>query len=209
MGKVLAILSQKGGSGKTTTSINLAHGLAMRDKSVVILDRDTQESSLDWGSMRHNKIVPVVDGKSEKIDLEIDKQRNTNDFVIVDGAPRVDSGTIKIIKKSDLIIVPLQASGLDVWASSGLVELIKLYHQSSGNKPKVRFLISLSRTNTRLSKSILPALEEYGFPVLKQHMTLLEIYKHSAQSGESVFSSMPNPASAEMNIIIDEILESL
>jgi chromosome partitioning protein len=205
MGMIWAIMNQKGGTGKTESTVNIGHGLELRGKSVIYADRDNQQSLQKRGSI--GNIFKAVEVLNDKVDIELARYKASHDFVLLDCPPRVDSATVKIIKVSDLIIIPIQPSPVDLWASSCLVELIKLCQETGKGTPKVVFLITMSSSNTILSKQIIPLLEETGFPILKQQMTRLEIYKRSAELGETVFSTAPNKASKEMDLIIDEILE--
>ena len=73
----IAVLGQKGGSGKTTTSINIARGLQLSGASVVILDTDRQGSARDWHNANNGEMIPVLGLDRPTIDKDI---KNINGY---------------------------------------------------------------------------------------------------------------------------------
>ena len=86
--KTIAILNQKGGSGKTTISINMAEALRRQGKNVVLVDSDPQGSARDWSAAAEGAPFPVVGIDRPTIDRDI-KAISDRDFIIIDGAPQI------------------------------------------------------------------------------------------------------------------------
>ena len=90
MPKVIAILNQKGGVGKTTLAVHLATALARNRRRVLLVDADPQGSALDWAAARTTPpLFPVVGLPKNSIHKELPALAVNYDFVIIDGPPRV------------------------------------------------------------------------------------------------------------------------
>lgn len=206
---IIAVLNQKGGAGKTTTSTNLAVALQQAGSKVLLIDSDPQGSARDWNEANGGELLPVVGMDRETLPADLKAIQGGYDFVIIDGAPQIAKLAAAAVKVADLVLIPVQPSPFDIWAASDLVELVKARQEVTDGQPVAAFLISRAITNTKLSGEINEALEEYGFPVLKNGTTQRVIYPTTASSGETVFSQPGNPAIAEIEAIAEEILEML
>lgn len=206
---IIAVLNQKGGAGKTTTSTNLAVALQQAGSKVLLIDSDPQGSARDWNEANGGELLPVVGMDRETLPADLKAIQGGYDFVIIDGAPQIAKLAAAAVKVADLVLIPVQPSPFDIWAASDLVELVKARQEVTDGQPVAAFLISRAIKNTKLSGEINEALEEYGFPVLKNGITQRVIYPTTASSGETVFSQPGNPAIAEIEAIAEEILEML
>ena len=108
------------------------------------------------------------------------------------------------VKASDVVLIPVQPSPYDVWATADLVDIIKA-RQAVAGAPKAAFLISRAIKNTKLGREVYDALLEYGLPVFKSHTSQLVIYPTSAAKGLTVFSQPGNPATTEIVSIVKEL----
>ncbi|MNG05109.1 hypothetical protein D3C84_882830 [compost metagenome] len=113
------------------------------------------------------------------------------------------------IKAADLVIIPVQPSPYDIWATADLTDLIKSRQEVADGKPKAGFLISRAIKNTKLSHEITEALEVYGLPILKSGTTQRVIYPAAAAEGKSVLDSADAGALAEVENIASEVLQWL
>jgi len=133
---VVSILNQKGGSGKTTLSTNIAHALKLQGKKVLLVDGDPQGSCRDWNAASDASIVPVVGLDRETLAKDLDAVKAGHDWIIIDGAPQIAKLAASAIKASDVILIPVQPSPYDIWATSDLVDLIKARQEITNNKLK-------------------------------------------------------------------------
>jgi chromosome partitioning protein len=209
MTKIISILNQKGGCGKTTIAINVAHSLAISGYKVLLVDSDPQGSARDWNVQNNGSILPVIGLDRESLAADINAVKSGYDIIIIDGAPSIEKLLIASVKISDLIIIPVQPSPYDIWATSDLVDLIKARQEVTEGKPLSFFLISRAIKNTKLSSEVVDVLKQYELPTLKSYTTQKVIYPTSASLGQTVFSSSSNDAILEIESIRNEIVEAL
>lgn len=216
MAKVISILNQKGGTTKTTTSTNLASCLAVKhDKRVLLVDLDgKQGSASDWANSRVGEpgdpsIIPtVVMGKQLARDLP--KITAGYDIVIVDGAGQVNELSGGAIKAADLVVIPVQPSQYDIWATGDLVQLVKDRQEITDGKPLAVMLVARAIVGTLMERDARTALEGFGLPILKTQTHQRQSYVNGIIEGRSV-SDLPtrDPARKEIEALADEILEIL
>ena len=210
MSKIIAILNQKGGAGKTTLSTNLARALQLDGDKVLLVDSDPQGSARDWNAAANGELLPVVGLDRPTLAKDIQAIQDNQDFLIIDGAPQIAELAVAAIKCADVILIPVQPSPYDVWACEDLVEIIKTRQEVTNGKPKAAFIISRVIKNTQLSKEIGEAVEGYGLPVFKNFTSQRVIYPKSAATGLTVLDAETGgDAAAEIKAIAKELKEFL
>jgi chromosome partitioning protein len=207
MAKVLAILNQKGGSGKTTISTNLAVALQRDGAKVVLVDADPQGSSRDWNEANGGDLLPVVGLDRETLPKDLQVITNTYDWIVIDGAPQIAKLSAAAVKAADIVLIPVQPSPYDIWACADLVDIIKARQQVTDGIPKAAFVISRAIKNTRLAGDVAQALEDYNLPVFKALTTQRVVYPTSAAVGQTVFSDRDEEAMKEMEAVKNELKE--
>lgn len=204
---IIGVLNQKGGVGKTTLSISIAHTLARKSSSdhVLVVDSDPQQSSLSWSEVREGKLPFTVIGFSKKsLHRDLPQIAKNYKYVIIDGPPRVTELARSCIMASDLILVPCTPSPYDIWASSETVELIK---EATIYKEKLKgiFVINRKITNTAIGRDVVDSLNEMALPVLDTHISQRVIFAEAAASGKTVFDVEPEGKAAQeiINLVND------
>jgi chromosome partitioning protein len=208
MSKIIAVLNQKGGAGKTTIATNLAHALQLEGHKVILVDSDPQGSARDWNAASDSAILHVVGMDRPTLTKDIQSVVDNHDFIIIDGAPQIADLAIAAIKCADIVLIPVQPSPYDIWACEDLVDIVKARQEVTNGKPKAAFVISRVIKNTQLSKEIGEALEGYGLPVFKHFTTQRVIYAKSAATGSTVLTNEINEdAASEIKSIANELKE--
>ena len=121
---IIAVVNQKGGAGKTTIALNLAAALAAEGRRVLLIDADPQQTAQDWAAVRPTPPPFQVVGLAKPV-LHRDLPRMAGDYdhIVIDGAPRNYEVARSAIAAADLVLIPVQPSGADFWASRETVGL--------------------------------------------------------------------------------------
>lgn len=210
---IISLLNQKGGVGKTTLSVNIATCLALKNKKVLVIDADPQNSTLDWAATRKKEsLFTVVSITKPIIHKETPKLIKNYDIIIIDGPPRIYDVAKSAIVTSDLVIIPVQPSPYDIWAAHEVVGLIKEVAEPLEEIRiiKCAFLINRKIVNTAIGRDVESALEQYEINVLKTHVCQRVSYAETAAIGSTVLEekSKDSLAMQEMINLTEEILEN-
>ncbi|WP_313422415.1 ParA family partition ATPase [Moraxella sp. CTOTU49803] len=195
----IAVLNQKGGSGKTTIATHLARAYQLQGHSVLLIDSDKQGSARDWRAADENNTTPVIGLDRTSLDKDI-KSLGKHDYIIIDGAPQATEIALAAIRASDFILIPVQPSPYDLWATANLIELI---HQRIGvteGKLKAAFVISRLIKNTKIGEEVANVLNEFDLPVLHSRIVQRICYPNSASLGKTVFETERSNSEAILEI---------
>lgn len=206
--RVIAVINQKGGAGKTTVAMHLGAGLARR-ASAVVVDLDPQGSATQWaaaGTQTFPATVKQLRVGAGAVDLRRDFRAYP--FVVLDCPPAVDSRAAALALQScDVAVIPVLPSPMDLWASLRLPQDID---DARRNNPQLRAYLLPNQIETRsaLSAAMQEALAEFGLPVLRTAVRRRGIYKTAALEGVSAYQlgARGQSAVAEIEGLIEEIL---
>ncbi len=130
--KIITIAQQKGGAGKTTMAAHLAVAWsASGRRRVAVIDIDPQGSLTQWYKVRANHLGEDETGltfaaiSGWRVRSEIERLQHTHDLIIIDSPPHTDADARTAIREADLVVVPLQPSPMDVWATSATINICK------------------------------------------------------------------------------------
>lgn len=219
---VVAVANQKGGVGKSTTSISIASALAEMEKKVIVVDADPQNTVVQWaGTEGEDGAVetgglkfPVANLASadKMIHREIKKYLELFDYIIVDCPPSVeDDRPAVVLLVSDIVVMPTSSSPTDFWSSRSFVRLVD-QARVTNERLKAVWLLNKLEEKRMLNKSILKAIAQTGIPLLKATIGNRECYKQAAALGVSVFDMNDRgakSAAAEVREVTAELLAHL
>ena len=211
--KIIAVVNQKGGSGKTTLSMHLAGSLARRGHKVLVVDADPQATATRWAATADDdKPFPAsvvgLSAASTKVHREVKKFVNDYDFILIDCPPAADSPVPQsALLIADLALVPLIPSPLDMWAAVGIRQVIGNVADINDNL-RARLVINQCQPRTNLAKEALEVLPEFGIELCETYMHQRQVYRQSAVFGQTVhdFGSRAAEAVREMEALTDEVL---
>ncbi|OCQ95949.1 cobyrinic acid a,c-diamide synthase [Oscillatoriales cyanobacterium USR001] len=204
---IIAVQNQKGGVGKTTIAIHLSHALALRGGRVLLVDADPQGSARDWAAARTSDLpFSIVGLDRPTIHRDLPAIAKSYNHVIIDGPPRVSDLARSAIMASNLVVIPVQPSAYDVWATEKVISLIQ---EASVYKDWLKsvFLINRKIANTSIAKDVIEALSSYKIPVLKSAICQRVAFAESAGIGCTVLETDPKGiAATEIKLLVEELL---
>lgn len=130
--RVITIAQQKGGAGKTTMAAHLAVAWAASGRNkVAIVDIDPQGSLTQWYDVRKERLgeddanLTFACISGWRVRSELDRLKYTHDIIVIDSPPHTDAEARTAIRAADLVVVPLQPSPMDLWATSATINVCK------------------------------------------------------------------------------------
>jgi chromosome partitioning protein len=207
-GRVITIAQQKGGAGKTTLAVHLALAWHALGRHVTLIDIDPQGSLTRWFQLREQALgrgaagVDLSTVTGWRAPAEIERQVRTSDFVIVDSPPHAQTDAKIAIRAAHLVVVPVQPSPLDIWATKATVDLA-----ASENK---KALLVLNRVPSRsiIAEEMAAAVAEIGADLAQARFGNRGSFAASMADGRTVGETAPGTVAArEAAKLAREILD--
>ena len=124
--RTIAVISQKGGSGKTTLALHLAVAAVAAGQNTAIIDLDPQASAAKWSDRREAELPVVLSAHASRLPNEIKRVKDAGcEMLFLDTAPHSDSAALEAIKHADLVLVPCRPAILDIEAIANTLDLIR------------------------------------------------------------------------------------
>jgi chromosome partitioning protein len=204
---IISVVNQKGGVGKTTIAINIGIGMARRNYKVGFLDTDPQGTASQWQSIEGNMAFEVRRHPSRVSSMDLMDADRDHGVVVIDTPPAIGEITQSVLEVSDLAIVPLAPSVLDIWSSRTTVGMIE-EAMKVNPRLKGRLLVSRKIPRTRLGRDGREAIEALEMEVFETEISQRIAYVESMIAGVSVFQYAPkSEASQEMERLCEEIID--
>jgi chromosome partitioning protein len=209
-GRVITIAQQKGGAGKTTLAIQLGTALALRGRTVAMLDIDPQASLFAWYGERRRRGLdgeggPVVQGLSGwRLAGEVRKFRSEFDLLVIDSPPHAETEARAAIREADLVLVPCQPNALDLWAIAPTLELAARERRDC--------LVVLNRVppRGRAADQVKDEIRRRGWPLSESGLGNRQAFAASVAEGAGVAENSGRSAAAdEIGALTGEILKRL
>jgi chromosome partitioning protein len=204
MAKVITIAQQKGGAGKTTVAAHLAVALSQKGNRVAIVDIDPQGSLTHWHRIREEKLGEGYTGLSFnalsgwRVGSEVSRLRKQVDFIVIDSPPHTETEARTAIRAADLLIIPVQPSPTDLWATKATLELAK------AEKIPVKVVLNRVTANSKLALKIAEQLPELAKTTLGSRV----LFASSLMEGRTATEIDPNShAAQEVKALVKEILK--
>ncbi|HMV18742.1 MAG TPA: AAA family ATPase [Zoogloea sp.] len=210
--RVVAVLSQKGGAGKSTLVMQLAGGLAKVGKKVAVGDLDPQETALRWAeSAPAEQPFPArVQSLAAAGDLPaaIRGCGKGCEVLLLDCPPSIESpATLAALQVADVALIPVVPSPTDLWSTRAVEKLV--LHVQAGRKGLKARLVPNRVVRTNLAWDVLEVMRDFALPVLGAALSQRNAYAQSAVIGGSVYQLGRAGAEAarEVNMLVAEVLK--
>lgn len=201
--KIIALFSQKGGSGKTTICVHLAVAAELAGLRVAVLDLDPQKSAVAWAKTRGEGMTPVVVSipDSELSNAIQGAKADGFDLVLIDSPPHAAPVAARIVAAASLVLVPVRPSPIDIAALPVTVQLI-------GDK-KSAFVLSAAPQRAPEVEETRELLQQYSRPIFGP-ITDRRPFFRAVTAGQSVSEFEPNgKAAAEIQALFLNVMEAI
>jgi chromosome partitioning protein len=215
--KIISLTNQKGGVGKSTTTMLLAGGFAKQHLRVFVADADKQRTATRWAKEAPEhapfpaNVYPMGD-YDDTIHRELKKVIEDYDVILVDCPPAVESPIPQsALQVSDLALIPMIPSPPDIWAAAGIENLVK---RASLTNPtlQARILVNMAQDRTMLTRKVEELLKAFGIPLLGHRFIQREVYRHTAGFGLTIYGMTGETAQVaqrEVTAVTTEVLALL
>ena len=191
--KTVAILSQKGGTGKTTLAVHLAVAAERRDIPVAVLDLDPQASAAEWKDSRADESPSVTSIQPTRLGKALDVAKGAGAaLVIIDSAPHSADAAVAAAEAADLILIPCRAGILDLRAIATTARIVKMT-----SKPAFVILNAAPIRAPRLMEDAAAAVQQHGLPVAPVVIHQRSAYAHALTAGQTAEEYEPDGKAAE------------
>jgi chromosome partitioning protein len=190
--RTLAIVSQKGGSGKTTIAVHMAVCAALSELKTAILDIDPQHSAYGWNQSRpdERKLDAVAADASQLAALLRQAEEAGVDLAIIDTAPHSSGDAAVAAKLADLVLIPCRPARFDLDAVASTLEIIK------AASTQAVVVINAASPRGPLAEEARTALTRQGATVVTPVLHQRVAYSHAVIDGQSVHEYEPGGAAA-------------
>ena len=137
------------------------------------------------------------------VSYEVDKLTKSHDFVIIDTPPKIDSDLKPAIRESDLVIVPVSASHVDVWATEGVLDL------AGREKARIMVVMNRAKSGARVTKDVDAALVKMGVTRAETVLGSRVAYADTLGAGKGVLERAKGVWTDEMGRLTDEVLSQI
>lgn len=206
MAKVITVAQQKGGAGKTTVAAHIAVALSQKANRVAVIDIDPQGSLSYWHNIREQALGEGYTGltfasvSGWRVASEISRLKRIVDYIVIDSPPHTETEARTAIRGADLVVIPVQPSPTDLWATKATLELAK------AERVPVKVVMNRVPANSRLAQTIAGELPELSDTTLGNRV----LFAASLMEGRCATETDPSSVAAqEVKSLVAEIVAVL
>ena len=189
----IAIISQKGGAGKTTLAVHLAAAAQDAGTTALIVDTDPQATASQWAAWRQDKPPEVIDSPPPRLAVKIRQAREQGaQWIVVDTPPHADSAARAAVEVADLVLIPCRPSAFDLSAIETTAKLVQLLR-----KPAYVVFVAGPPNAFRVYQEAGELVESYGTRPCPLQIPDRAAYRHASAEGRTVMELEPAGKAAE------------
>jgi chromosome partitioning protein len=190
--KTILIANPKGGSGKTTLSVNIAGYLANRGQHVALLDLDRQQSASLWLATRPGNLPAIRTLESKK------QEAHRNDWLVIDSPAGLHGKNLaRALKLASKILVPVAPSLFDLQASRDFLQILAEEKKVRSSKCHIGIVGMRMEMRTKAAWALEHFLATLDLPILA-YLRETQVYVNAAFEGKSLFDLPPYLAEREL-----------
>ena len=190
--RIVAIVSQKGGAGKTTLAIHLAAAATRAGQVSLVIDTDPQASASQWAEWRQGASPEVIDSAPPRIAAKIDAAITKGaELIVIDTPPHAALSASKAVECADLVLIPCRPSAFDLAAMRTTIRLVELlarpaYVVFTAGPPNAPLIYADAR-------ELVTGFGAQTCPVILPDRAA---YRHAVAGGRTVFDTDPDTKAA-------------
>ena len=189
--RTVAIISQKGGAGKTTLALNLAGAAEASGLQTIIVDLDPQASAKSWHDQRNREVPIVISSHASRLsEVTHTAMKHGVDHCIIDTAPHSETTALAAARAADLVLIPCRPAVFDLRAIASSVDLAKI-----AKKPAL-VVINAAPPRGPLADQTAEAIQVYGVRIAESRITQRIAFVHSLTAGKTVLEYEPHGVAA-------------
>lgn len=189
----IAVISQKGGAGKTTLALHLAAAAEDAGYTALVIDLDPQATASQWAAWRKDVPPVVIDSAPPRLAAKIENAvKQGADFIVVDTPPHADSASSAAAEAADLVLIPCRPSAFDLAAIKTTASLVKMR-----GKPAFVVFTAGSPTAPRMYEEAALLVQDYGLEACPHWIADRAVFRHAAAEGKTAMEVEPDSKGAE------------
>jgi chromosome partitioning protein len=190
---VVAVISQKGGAGKTTLALHLAAAAHEAGRVALVVDTDPQATASQWAAWRQDRPPEVIDSPPPRLAAKVSQAVGQGaELIVIDTPPHADSAARAAVELADLVLIPCRPSAFDLAAIQTTAKLVQLL-----KKPAFVVFTAGSPNAPRLYAEVGELVASYGTPPCPVVLPDRAAYRHASAAGLSVLETEPTGRAAE------------
>ncbi len=183
----IAIISQKGGAGKTTLAIHLAAVAQEAGAVSLVIDTDPQATASHWAAWRGDRAPEVIDSPPPRLAAKVEAARGQGaEVIVIDTPPHADSAARAAVELADLVLIPCRPSAFDLSAIQTTAKLVQLLR-----KPAFIVFTAGSPNAPRVYEEAGELVDGYGTPPCPMILPDRAAYRHASAQGATVTETEP------------------
>ena len=189
----VAIISQKGGAGKTTLALHLAAAAVDDGRVALIVDTDPQATASQWAGWRKDEPPEVIDSPPPRLAAKVEQaQAQGAEFIVIDTPPHADSAARAAVETADLVLIPCRPSAFDLSAIQTTSKLVQLLR-----KPAFVVFTAGPPNAPRVYQEAGELVESFGTPPCPFQMSDRAAFRHASAEGRTAMELEPDGKAAD------------
>jgi len=189
----IAIISQKGGAGKTTLALHLAAAAQGAGRVALVVDTDPQATASQWAAWRGDVAPEVIDSPPPRLAAKIAAAKAQGaEVIVIDTPPHADSAARAAVEAADLVLIPCRPSAFDLSAIQTTAKLVQLIR-----RPAFVVFTAGPPNAPRIYQEAGELVDSFGTPPCPVILPDRAAYRHASAEGRTVMESDPTGKAAE------------